>query len=266
MPDGETRELRAAAGRLCSSYAAEMVALNTALAHLLAQPAHTRDPVVVCTDSQAALRRLQRGPPVQTSPTAVSIWKNLLELASDGRRLHLQWIPSHCGLAGNERADELAKAATALPQADVPVGVTTVYRAAVRAARSRAIRGWPASWYSTLMQGRLPPPVRRSSRSEAVDIHQLRAGHWSGSAQYLHRIGRHSSPECAQCSDVRCRAGWCRACGEEADTPDHVLLRCPALMAVRHRILGTIFPSHADVRADDVVAVLAEAARYLQSR
>ncbi|KAF0295049.1 hypothetical protein FJT64_007383 [Amphibalanus amphitrite] len=60
--------------------------------------------------------------------------------------------------------------------------------------------------------------------------------------------------------------GWCRACGEEADTPDHVLLRCPALMNARLRIFGTIFPSLSDVRRDDAVAALARVARYLQSR
>ena len=120
--------------------------------------------------------------------------------------------------------------------------------------------------FAPLMEGRPPPPVRGPNRLDAVETHQLRAGHWSGSAQYLHRIGRHPSPECAQCSDRGCRAGWCRACGEEVDTPDHVLLRCPALMNARLRIFGTIFPSLSDVRRDDAVAALARVARYLQSR
>ena len=266
LPDDTTRELTAAAGSLCSSYRAEMVALSLALADLRAHPEHVDDPVVICTDSQSALKRLKGGPSVQTSPLGVSIWTSLLELAATGRRLHLQWVPSHCGLPGNERADELAKTATALPQEDVPVDATTVYRAAVRAERSHTANNRPVGWYRTLMGNRLPPPVRRSNRFEAVDIHQLRAGHWSGSAQYLHRIGRHPSPRCAQCSDLRCPAGWCRACGEEADTPDHVLLRCPALMVVRHRLFGTISPSPSVVRADDAVAALAGAARFLQSR
>ena len=266
MPDGETCELRVAAGHICSSYRAELVALNTALVRLAEQPTHIEDPVVLCTDSQAALRRLRRGPSVQTSPLAVDIWNRLLELTSNGRHLYLQWIPSHCGVPGNERADVLAKDATALPQEEVPVDVTTIYRAAAREARSRFVSDRPAGWYATLMERRLPPPVRRSNRLEAIDIHQLRAGHWSGSAQYLHRIGRRPSPSCAQCNDLSCRAGWCLACGEEADTPDHVLLRCPALMVVRHRLLGNISPLPGEVRRDDVVAVLAGAARYLQSR
>ncbi|XP_043195854.1 uncharacterized protein LOC122367106 [Amphibalanus amphitrite] len=266
LPDGETRELRVAAGKLCSSYRAELVALNAALEYLRQHPAHTEDPVVVCTDSQAALRRLQEGPSAQSSPLAIAIWDSLLELSSSGRQVLLQWIPSHCGIPGNERADQLAKDASTLPQEDVPVDVTTVYRAAARLARARTTSQWPPGWYRTLMEGRLPPPVRGSNRLDAVETHQLRAGHWSGSAQYLHSIGRHPSPECAQCSDRGCRAGWCRACGEEADTPDHVLLRCPALMNARLRIFGTIFPSLSDVRRDDAVAALARVARRRQSQ
>ena len=75
---------------LCSSYRAELVALSLALADLRAHPDHVDDPVVICTDSQAALKRLQGGPSVQTSPLGVSIWNSLLELVATGRRLHLQ--------------------------------------------------------------------------------------------------------------------------------------------------------------------------------
>ena len=30
--------------------------------------------------------------------------------------LYLQWVPSHCGLEGNERADNIAKEANSLDQ------------------------------------------------------------------------------------------------------------------------------------------------------
>ncbi|KAF0314429.1 hypothetical protein FJT64_015127 [Amphibalanus amphitrite] len=104
-------------------------------------------------------------------------------------------------------------------------------------------------------------------REVAVDVHQLRAGHWSGSAQYLHRIGRNPGRDCAQCNSLTCRAAGCRCCGEEeADTPAHILLRCPALMRLRLRHLGNIHPSEEEVRGSGVVAALGAAARYLQSR
>ena len=72
-----------------------------------------------------------------------AIWDSLLELSSDGHRVLLQWIPSHCGIPGNERADQLAKDATALTQEDAPVDVTTVYRAAMKVALARATSQWP---------------------------------------------------------------------------------------------------------------------------
>ena len=264
-PDGEAQELRAAAGKLCSSYRAELTALSLALSYLQEHPDNPDDPVVICTDSQSALRRLQRGPSAQTSPTAINIWNSLLDLTANGRRVHLQWIPSHCGIEGNELADQLARDATALPQETVPIDAVTVYRAAVRDARACTVRDRPPGWFRDLMEGCLPPPVRGVSRLDAIEVHQLRAGHWSGSAQYLHRIGRLPAQSCAQCNNKRCRAGWCRVCGEEADTPRHVLLRCPALMNVRLRLTGSIHLRLEDARRDDIVAALARVARHQQS-
>ena len=88
-------------------------------------------------------------------------------------------------------------------------------------------------------------------------MHQLRAGHWGRSEQYLHRIGRRPTNQCAQCSDVGCPAGLCLVCGEETDTPAHVLLRCPCLLGPRLRALGTINPTGDSLQRDDVVAALA---------
>ena len=99
-----------------------------------------------------------------------------------------------------------------------------------------------------------------------MDIHQLRAGHWSGSEQYLHRIGRRPSPGYKQCSLVKCPAALCRVCKEEADTPRHVLLRCPSLAGHRLRRLGTIHPEATVTRDDDVVASFASGYRAQLSR
>ncbi|KAF0287833.1 ATP-dependent RNA helicase DDX51 [Amphibalanus amphitrite] len=89
-----------------------------------------------------------------------AIWTELAALAGPSRRIHLQWVPSHCGVDGNERADQIAKEAAALPQAAVPVDVATAHRAAVRMARDRTTAVWPEGWYRTLMGHRLPlPPI-----------------------------------------------------------------------------------------------------------
>ena len=65
--------IRTPAGRLSSSYRAEMVALQSALAQLISSPALDDDPVVICTDSQSAPTSLRDGPAVQTAPLGISI-------------------------------------------------------------------------------------------------------------------------------------------------------------------------------------------------
>ena len=267
FPDGEHQELRQPAGALCSSYRAELVALRSACQYLLEHPTHLEDPVIFCTDSQSALAALREGPASQTSPLEIEIWEALVRLQrAHTQQIYLQWVPSHCDIPGNERADSVAKDAAALPQEAVPVDVRTAHRAAARVVRAQTIDAWPAGWFSRLMEGHLPPTIRGMDRDAAVDVHQLRAGHWSGSNQYMHRIGRSPTRECQGCNDLHCRAGWCLLCREEADTPEHILLRCPALMGLRLRLTGHIHPTLEEARRDDVVAALGAAARSLQSR
>ncbi|KAF0309755.1 hypothetical protein FJT64_019163 [Amphibalanus amphitrite] len=98
------------------------------------------------------------GPYEQKTLLGAAIWTELAALAGPSRRIHLQWVPSHCGVDGNERGDQIAKEAAALPQAAVPVDVATAHRAAVRMARDRTTAVWPEGWYRTLMGNRLPLP------------------------------------------------------------------------------------------------------------
>ncbi|KAF0308789.1 Retrovirus-related Pol polyprotein from type-1 retrotransposable element R1 4 [Amphibalanus amphitrite] len=268
--DGEEEDLKTPAGRHCSSYRAEMLALASGLEHLLDNPRDRDIPIVICTDSMASLATLRAGPTAQTSPLGVRIWRAFSRLSREGHRpIHAQWVPSHCGIEGNERADTIAKEAAELPQEDIPVDSRTICRAVARAAREATIKNWPAGWFRSVMGDRLPPRVTGLERSSAVDVHQLRAGHWSGARSYLHRIGRSPSPipgGCQGCNRDDCRESWCPLCREEPDRPDHVLLRCPALMGTRSRTCYTIHPEPEEVRETAVVAALAAAARGAQSR
>ena len=78
----------------------------------------------------------------------------------------------------NERADGVAREAADLLQDSVPVDIRTITRAVARAARDDTVRAWPAGWFRSLMGDRLPPPVAGLDRERAVDVHQLRAGHF----------------------------------------------------------------------------------------
>ena len=74
LPSGEEQELRAPAGRVCSSTRAELVALRVALdevQRIEADPAGR--PIVACTDSQAALATLASGAGAQTTALGAAI-------------------------------------------------------------------------------------------------------------------------------------------------------------------------------------------------
>ena len=45
----------------------------------------------------------------------------------------LQWVPAHCSIPGNERADELAREAAGLPQ-EAPAKARSLTSAVARAA------------------------------------------------------------------------------------------------------------------------------------
>ncbi|XP_043207453.1 uncharacterized protein LOC122373449 [Amphibalanus amphitrite] len=93
-----------------------MVTLRAALNHLRDHPHQPSAPITICSDSQSALATLREGPASQKTLLGAAIWTELAALAGPSRRIHLQWVPSHCGVDENERADQIAKEATALPQ------------------------------------------------------------------------------------------------------------------------------------------------------
>ena len=146
--------------------------------------------------------------------------------------------------------------AAALPQTAVPADVRTLTRAVCRATTDRWKDHWPDSLFKRIHGSHLPLPIAGDDRDAAVSVHQMRAGHWGRSLQYLHRIGRHPSADCMQCSDKRCPAALCAVCREEADTPEHVMLRCPSLAGARLRLTGSIHVDPTQLRDADLVAAL----------
>ncbi|KAK8403950.1 hypothetical protein O3P69_000184 [Scylla paramamosain] len=97
----------------CSTLQTELVAILLALEH--AQ--HRRERTVVLhTDSRTGLQALQQPYPSDNVGLVTAILGSLQSLAAQGRRVRLNWIPSHVGVRGNEAADAAAKRAASGPQ------------------------------------------------------------------------------------------------------------------------------------------------------
>ena len=68
-------------------------------------------PVVILSDSKVSLQLILQRKPKNYEYGVNQIHKNLRELGNRGWEVKIQWIPSHCGVKGNEEADTLANIA-----------------------------------------------------------------------------------------------------------------------------------------------------------
>ncbi|KAJ4445303.1 hypothetical protein ANN_07108 [Periplaneta americana] len=89
-----------------TSFDGEIIAISESLRNLLCHISKLKNAVIL-SDSKAAIVSIvsKHTPSSQTA----EITKMLSQLISLNKRIVFQWIPSHCGILGNENADALAK-------------------------------------------------------------------------------------------------------------------------------------------------------------
>ncbi|XP_035787847.1 uncharacterized protein LOC118464517 [Anopheles albimanus] len=91
----------------CSVYVAELAAVFYALLLISARPS---DQYFIFTDSLSVVEALRSEGSVKSSEYFVrKILETLCTLFNKAFRISLVWLPAHCGIPGNEKADCLAK-------------------------------------------------------------------------------------------------------------------------------------------------------------
>eukprot|EP01060_Flectonema_neradi_P037598 TRINITY_DN760_c0_g3_i1.p1 TRINITY_DN760_c0_g3~~TRINITY_DN760_c0_g3_i1.p1 ORF type:complete len:1216 (+),score=83.34 TRINITY_DN760_c0_g3_i1:1502-5149(+) len=116
------------AGRLCTSFRAELFALFHSLEAILKYiktNAYNENTILIITDSKSALTELKRGAVNQKTELGLKCWILIDILGGLGMRIHMIHIFSHCGLEGNERADMLAIEAVDEDQSHVKIDYKT---------------------------------------------------------------------------------------------------------------------------------------------
>ena len=140
-----------------------------------------------------------------------------MELEAD---VTLLWIPSHCGIQGNDKADELAKLGTTLDQTGVPVS-RKIVKAKIKS------RTWQITHprAQSIFGNRRSPKLeveRKWSRRVRCLYSRLRSGHANELKEYRHRIlQKEDDPNC-------------ETCGVPEDT-EHVLCHCACTEEARVR-------------------------------
>ncbi|XP_076069526.1 uncharacterized protein LOC143041485 [Oratosquilla oratoria] len=87
---------------------AELLAIREALREIIALP-HPPPGVTIMTDCRSSLEVILSGYCASRPELSAEILRLSTEIAKLGTSLLFQWIPTHVGLAGNEKADKAAK-------------------------------------------------------------------------------------------------------------------------------------------------------------
>ena len=145
-------------------------------------------------------------------------------------KVTLQWIPGHSNVAGNERADHLAKEGAKETQPNRPVNQETVKQILRNNTKEEWLNRWTTGMTGRAMYAEMNKPkpndtINTLCRADQCTIFQLRTGHGRLN-HHLNRIDASHPP-------------LCRNCPYPYETTKHTLLECPGLVEVRKKLLPT---------------------------
>jgi len=225
----------AAAGAYTSSYRAEMIAVRKSLEMVTdlqdqgrIKADHT---LALYTDSRSSVQRLKhsRRHHNNTLNDVQVLLQNITETGIKGTTI--QWIPSHCGIEGNERADRLADEATKLPQENVAVDFQTVKALIKRRCKKKWIdKARPH--YARAKEVMKPNQAGMTAQEKTILARFRTGGHLPELAWYRNWITRGKEETLSD---------KCELCGE-IETAEHYLSSCPFLAQQRVEIFGTLDP------------------------
>lgn len=199
-----------------TNFDGEILAIFLSLQNLLYHIQKFTKVVILC-DSKAAILAITQ----DTSPKSLNIiecHKIIKHLSRLHKKVVLQWIPAHCGVAGNETADFLAKKGSKIVSNSTPTPIS--FHSIKRVILNKYINKIREE-YTTKASGKewknlQAYNISTLQRKSAVATFRLLTGH-DCLNKHLHRFGIANSPKCTFCN-------------LNEDMERNHLLRCPAFI------------------------------------
>ncbi|XP_058817251.1 uncharacterized protein LOC131680553 [Topomyia yanbarensis] len=214
---------------------------------------------VIFTDSQGSCKMLLNNNIVQENFIAWQIIKSLK--LTINKRILIQWIPSHQGIPGNERADKEAVITTSEPQNDfTALPLADVYTLAKNEIKESWTRTYQklseekGKWHFEFMNepgNKIWSHTLALSSEEKIILNRIRTGH-TLTKERLYRWGWESDELCDIC--------------EETEDLQHILYFCTKYnnQRVNYPILEYCKPLR-DILKENIESDLKEIVHYLKN-
>ncbi|XP_068235697.1 uncharacterized protein [Palaemon carinicauda] len=141
--------------------------------------------VVIHTDSRSSMQALQQEKNKENNALLADIKTPLYQHNERNRQVILNWIPSHVGIPGNEKADELAKSTRHIQNVQVHIQpalqqIKSKIKTQLKDNLIKELHKWigngspSATWYKWATELESPLIDRCTPREQALCIHRLR--------------------------------------------------------------------------------------------
>ena len=206
-------------------FTAEMYAILTAVQSLNQMNGNEW---TIMSDSRSAIQAIMRGNNGHPIASAIS-----REVKNSNKFVKLCWIPSHVGVAGNERADLAAKRALELPTISNFNVPAEDFKCQIKKSINRRRRDqWMNTRFNKLRRIKdIPSPFLSSyqlNRKWEKKLARLRFGHTRLTHEFIMAGRREEPPECDVC--------------QVQVTVEHLLIYCEKYSEKRRRHFDNIHP------------------------